>query len=70
MNVIEIESGTLTGTVLREPGKEVYVYPGIPHAAPPLGDLRWKPLFWKEKRMLLVKNGNVASIRGRSEGHI
>jgi para-nitrobenzyl esterase len=43
MDVIKIENGYVSGTVLGEPGKEVHVYRGIPYAAPPVGDLRWKP---------------------------
>jgi para-nitrobenzyl esterase len=30
-------------TLLGEPGKAIHVYRGIPYAAPPVGDLRWKP---------------------------
>lgn len=41
--VIKIESGYISGTILGEPGKEVYVFRGIPYAAPPVRDLRWKP---------------------------
>jgi len=37
------DSGPVSGVVLGEPGKEVRVYRSIPYAAPPLGELRWKP---------------------------
>ena len=40
---LKIDSGYISGTVVGEPGKEVHVYLGIPYAAPPTGDLRWKP---------------------------
>jgi para-nitrobenzyl esterase len=40
---IQIEGGHISGTELCESGKEVHVYRGIPYAAPPWGDLRWKP---------------------------
>ena len=43
MDTIKIEGGYISGTVLGEPGKEVHVYRGIPYAAPPVGELRWKP---------------------------
>jgi para-nitrobenzyl esterase len=43
MDVVKTESGYVSGMVLGEPDKEVYVYRGIPYAAPPVGDLRWKP---------------------------
>ncbi len=29
--------------MIGEVGKEVHIYRGIPYAAPPIGDLRWKP---------------------------
>ena len=41
--VVKTELGYVSGTVLGEPGKEVHVFRGIPYAAPPLGELRWKP---------------------------
>ena len=41
---IKIDSGLISGTLaVSEPGKEVRTYKGIPYAAPPVGDLRWKP---------------------------
>lgn len=40
---IKIDSGYISGATAGEPGKEVHVYLGIPYAASPTGDLRWKP---------------------------
>jgi para-nitrobenzyl esterase len=39
---IKIESGKITGVALGEE-KAVYAFKGIPYAAPPVGDLRWRP---------------------------
>ena len=38
--VISLQSGRLTGVYTQD--KKVRVYAGIPYAAPPVGDLRWK----------------------------
>ena len=38
--VLKIDGGLIKGVVAENPG--VYVYKGIPYAAPPIGDLRWK----------------------------
>ena len=43
MDVIKTDAGYISGTVLGEPDRAVYVFRGIPYAAPPVGDLRWKP---------------------------
>jgi len=43
MDPIKTEAGYVTGAVIGEPDKEVRIYRGIPYAAPPVGDLRWKP---------------------------
>src|SRR4030042_2103309 len=42
-DTVKIDSGYISGTTVGEPGEEVHVYLGIPYAAPPVGDLRWKP---------------------------
>ncbi len=39
---IKIETGYISGTIIGDLGKEVRIYRGIPYAAPPVGDLRWK----------------------------
>jgi para-nitrobenzyl esterase len=43
MDVVKTDAGYVSGTVLGEADKPVHVYRGIPYAAPPVGDLRWKP---------------------------
>jgi para-nitrobenzyl esterase len=40
---IKIDTGYISGTAIGDVDKEVHVYRGIPYAAPPIGDLRWKP---------------------------
>ncbi len=43
MQIVKTDKGYVSGTVIGEPGKEVSVFRGIPFAAPPVGELRWKP---------------------------
>jgi para-nitrobenzyl esterase len=40
---IETDYGLVSGEVINDAGQEIHVYKGIPYAAPPVGDLRWKP---------------------------
>jgi para-nitrobenzyl esterase len=40
---IKLDSGYVSGTTIGDPGNEVRIFRGIPYAAPPVGDLRWKP---------------------------
>lgn len=51
--VLTIEGGQVKGVSAEIPG--VYVYKGIPYAAPPIGDLRWKEpqpvVAWKGVKM-------------------
>src|SRR5437870_4031367 len=39
---LRIDSGVLRGLVVGDK-KDVHVYKGIPYAAPPVGEQRWKP---------------------------
>jgi para-nitrobenzyl esterase len=43
MDIIKTKNGYVSGTIIGTPGKEVYIFRGIPFAAPPVGNLRWKP---------------------------
>lgn len=43
MNKVKLDTGYITGTVVNQSGREIYLYKGIPYAAPPIGELRWKP---------------------------
>ena len=43
MQIVKTTNGYVSGTVIGEIGKEVTVFRGIPYAAPPVGELRWKP---------------------------
>ena len=43
MNKVKLDTGYITGTKLNQAGREIYLYKGIPYAAPPIGELRWKP---------------------------
>jgi len=43
MNNVKLDTGYISGTKVSQAGREVYLYKGIPYAAPPTGELRWKP---------------------------
>jgi para-nitrobenzyl esterase len=43
MDIVKTDTGYVSGTIIGEPGKEGSVYRGIPYAAPPVRELRWKP---------------------------
>jgi para-nitrobenzyl esterase len=43
MQIVKTDKGYVSGTIIGEPGKEVSIFRGIPYAAPPVGNLRWKP---------------------------
>ena len=43
MRPVKTDKGYVSGTIIGEPGKEISIYRGIPYAAPPVGNLRWKP---------------------------
>jgi hypothetical protein len=43
LDPVKTDAGYIAGTTVGDPGKEVRAYRGVPYAAPPVGDLRWKP---------------------------
>jgi para-nitrobenzyl esterase len=43
MQVVKTTNGYISGTIIGNPGKGVSIFRGIPYAAPPVGELRWKP---------------------------
>jgi hypothetical protein len=40
---VKTDAGLVSGDTIGDPGKPVRIYRGIPYAAPPVGDFRWKP---------------------------
>jgi para-nitrobenzyl esterase len=43
MNTVKLDIGYISGTVAGQPGQEIHIFRGIPYAAPPIVELRWKP---------------------------
>jgi carboxylesterase type B len=43
MQIVRTDKGYISGPLIGEPGKEVSIFRGIPYAATPVRDLRWKP---------------------------
>jgi len=43
MQIVKTDKGYISGTKIGESGKEVSIFRGIPFAAPPVEELRWKP---------------------------
>jgi len=54
MQIVRTDKGYVSGTIIGEPEKEVSIFRGIPYAAPPVGNSRWKPpqpaASWEEIR--------------------
>jgi len=42
-SLVKIDTGYIAGTMIGDPEKPVHIFRGIPYAAPPVGELRWKP---------------------------
>jgi para-nitrobenzyl esterase len=51
---VQLTSGPVTGLQQQVQDQDIWVFKGIPYAAPPVGDLRWKPpqpvVSWTEPR--------------------
>lgn len=43
MEKVKTDAGFVSGTLLGNPGNQVNAFLGIPFAAPPVGDFRWRP---------------------------
>jgi para-nitrobenzyl esterase len=40
--VVQLQAGKISGVAVEDGGAKVYVFKGVPYAAPPVGALRWK----------------------------
>jgi len=40
MKKIELDTGSITGSKVSQADRDVYLYKGIPYAAPPVGEFR------------------------------
>lgn len=43
MDKVKLNTGIISGLKTGQNSKDIYIFRGIPYAAPPVGDLRWKP---------------------------
>ena len=43
MEQVKLDTGFISGIKANKNSKEIHIFRGIPYAAPPVGDLRWKP---------------------------
>jgi para-nitrobenzyl esterase len=43
MDRVQLDAGFISGFVESQSDKEIRIYRGIPYAAPPVGDYRWRP---------------------------
>jgi para-nitrobenzyl esterase len=43
LDEVKLDSGPVTGAQEQVDGQKVWTFKGIPYAAPPVGELRWKP---------------------------
>jgi len=41
-NVVKTQAGAIAGLIVEDGGEKVYLFKGVPYAAPPVGELRWK----------------------------
>lgn len=55
---VQLTSGPITGAVQKVQNQNVWTFKGIPYAAPPVGELRWKPpqpvAHWTQPRACTV----------------
>ena len=60
-DLLKIETGYISGTLIGDVDNPIKAYRGIPYAAPPLGEFRWKPPQpvspWKEIRQCTAFTG-------------
>lgn len=40
---VQLESGLITGVQEEVEGQQIWMFKGVPYAAPPVGELRWRP---------------------------
>lgn len=43
LEMVQLDSGPITGAKGEVEGREIWTFKGIPYAAPPVDDLRWRP---------------------------
>ena len=42
-DTVQLTAGPVTGAVQKVDGAQIWTFKGIPYAAPPVGELRWRP---------------------------
>ncbi|MBN1630785.1 MAG: carboxylesterase family protein, partial [Thermoleophilia bacterium] len=68
---VQLDSGPVVGFQLEVDDHEVWVFKGVPYAAPPVGEFRWKPpqpvAAWDEPRVCAEFGGSCPQL-GAGEG--